>query len=47
MDTSLDFEFGSKVVEVPIERIGHDSAKANSPKTRLLSDNREFKESHE
>lgn len=47
MGTSLDFEFGGQVVEVPVEGVGHDSTETDSAETGLLSDQGELEEGHE
>ena len=43
-DTSLDFNFGSKAMHIPIKWVGKDSAETDSPETRLLPDQRELQE---
>lgn len=43
-ETSLNFEFGSKAVHIPIKWICKDSAETDSPEARLLPDQRKLQE---
>lgn len=45
--TSLDFEFGGEVMQIPIEWVGNGSAETDSPESRLLSDEGELQEGQE